>query len=229
MTAVSTRSEPPEVHDHGDPGSGGSHSDATRSDGIPSDGARSDGARSDGARSDAARSDGVVIAPMKRRHLRAVAAIESLSNTHPWSRSLFDGELRMPSSRHWLVARNGHEVVGFAGLMWGFDEGHITNFAVHPGHRRRHIATRMLLAQCRDALGFGVNHMTLEVRVSNHPARALYGRFGFAPGGTRRGYYRDNGEDALIMWAHDLDSRAFAERLGAIESSLPVELVREAG
>jgi ribosomal-protein-alanine N-acetyltransferase len=172
--------------------------------------------------------DGIVVGPMKRRHLRAVTAIERVANPHPWSHSLFAGELRMPTSRHWLVARDSRQVVGFAGLMWNLDEGHITNFAVHGDHRRCHVATRMLLAQCRDAINLGVTQLSLEVRVSNEPARALYGRFGFGPGGVRRGYYNDNGEDALIMWVHDIDGAAFGERIAGLEAAMPVQLVREA-
>lgn len=172
--------------------------------------------------------DGIVIGPMKRRHLRAVTVIEKAANPHPWSHSLFAGELRMPTSRHWLVARDNRQVVGFAGLMWNVDEGHITNFAVHGDHRRRHVATRLLLAQCRDAIDLGVTQLTLEVRVSNEAARALYGRFGFGPGGVRRGYYNDNGEDALIMWVHDIDGAAFGERVAELEAAMPVQLVREA-
>lgn len=172
--------------------------------------------------------DGVVICPMKRRHLRAVTAIERAANPHPWSQSLFAGELRMPTSRHWLVARNSREVVGFAGLMWTLDEGHITNFAVHDDHRRRQVAMRMLLAQCLDAIALGVTQLTLEVRMSNEAARALYGRFGFSPGGVRRGYYSDDGEDALIMWVHDIDGAAFGERLASLSAAMPVRLVREA-
>lgn len=179
---------------------------------------------SDGA---AATRDGITIGPMKRRHLRAVTAIERAANPHPWSHSLFAGELRMPTSRHWLVARDSRQVMGFAGLMWNLDEGHVTNFAVHSHHRRRNVATRMLLAQCRDAIDIGVTDLTLEVRISNEPARALYGRFGFSPGGVRRGYYNDNGEDALIMWVHDIHREAFDQRLSEIESAMPVQLVRE--
>lgn len=172
--------------------------------------------------------DGVVIGPMKRRHLRAVSAIERSANPHPWSQSLFAGELRMPTSRHWLVARDGRQVLGFAGLMWNVDEGHVTNFAVHAGHRRRHVAMRMLLTQCCDAIALGVTRLSLEVRMSNEAARALYGRFGFSPGGVRRGYYNDNGEDALVMWVHEIDGAAFGERLASLAAAMPVRLVREA-
>ena len=63
--------------------------------------------------------------------------------------------------------------------------------------------------------------MTLEVRMSNGTARRLYQRFGFVPAGTRAGYYSDNGETALVMWAHEVDGDAFGARLDEIEASLP--------
>lgn len=167
-------------------------------------------------------SDGVVITGMRRRHLRAVTAIERRVNPHPWSYGLFAGELRMPSSRAWVVARDGHRVVGFGGLMVVLEEGHITNVAVDPEHHRRHIATRMLLVLVDQAVERGVADLTLEVRVSNRPAQLLYQRFGFAPGGVRPRYYQDNGEDALVMWAHDIAAPAAQERRAALEASLPV-------
>lgn len=172
--------------------------------------------------------DGVVVAPMRRRHLRAVTAIERAVSPHPWSHSLFAGELRMPSSRFWVVARGGTRVVGFGGLMVVGDEGHITNLAVHPEWRRRGIATRMLMVLVDEASERGVSDLTLEVRLSNDPAQGLYRRFGFAPGGIRPRYYRDNGEDALIMWAHGIDGAESRRRRDHIESEMRVVLRREA-
>lgn len=169
-------------------------------------------------------SDGVVVTGMRRRHLRAVTSIERQVNPHPWSYSLFAGELRMPTSRAWLVARAGHRVVGFAGLMVVLDEGHITNLAVDPEFHRRHVATRMLMVLFDQAVERGVCDLTLEVRVSNLPARELYRRFGFAPGGVRPRYYQDNHEDALVMWAHDIASPDQVHRRNAIAASLPVAL-----
>lgn len=167
------------------------------------------------------RGDGVVISPMRRRHLRAVVAIEREANPHPWSHSLFAGELAMPTSRFWWVAREGRHILGFAGSMVTLDEAHVTNVAVHEDHRRRHVATRLLLALLAEAAGLGVRDVSLEVRVSNAAAQGLYRRFGFAPGAVRRGYYNDNGEDALVMWAHDIGSEAQVARRAAIERSLP--------
>jgi ribosomal-protein-alanine N-acetyltransferase len=140
-------------------------------------------------------------------------AIEQQTNQRPWSLGLFMGELRMPTSRYYVVALDGHEVVGFCGLMVTADEGHITNVAVHPNHRRRSIATAMMLDTMRRAVELGLVGVTLEVRMSNTPAQELYRVFGFAPGGVRRNYYAEVGEDALIMWAHDIDGPDYGRRL----------------
>ena len=170
----------------------------------------------------------VRIAPMRRRHLRGVMAIEQRTNQRPWSLGLFMGELRMPTSRYYVVALDGHEVVGFCGLMVTADEGHITNIAVHPDRRRT--VDRSPDDAGDDAPGDRARSctgVTLEVRMSNTAAQELYRRFGFVPGGIRRNYYAEVGEDALIMWAHELDTEAYAERLAAIEAGLPAPLRTE--
>jgi ribosomal-protein-alanine N-acetyltransferase len=73
----------------------------------------------------------------------------------------------------------------------------------------------------------GANSLTIEVRVTNRPAQELYRKFGFAPAGVRKGYYAEVNEDALVMWAHDVDTEDYAHRLGRIEQSLPTPLVTE--
>ncbi len=161
----------------------------------------------------------VVVTPMRRRHLRGVLAIEERTNHRPWSMGLFMGELRMPTSRCYVTALQGHEVVGFCGLMLVGDEAHVTNVAVHPDRHRRGIGARLLLVAARQAVGRGVRALTLEVRMSNAGAQELYRRFGFVPGGVRRNYYSDVNEDALIMWAHDIDTEEYGRRLDAIESA----------
>jgi ribosomal-protein-alanine N-acetyltransferase len=168
--------------------------------------------------------DGVAIATMRRRHLRGVVSIEQRTNHRPWSHGLFLGELRMPTSRSYVVALARHRVLGFAGLMLTGAEGHITNIAVDPDHRRRHLATRMMLVQFREAIRMGLDDLTLEVRMSNTGAQEMYRRFGFAPGGVRRNYYSDIKEDALIMWAHGIDSDEGLARLATIARDLPVVL-----
>lgn len=175
----------------------------------------------------AVRTGDVVVTPMRRRHLAQVLVIEGTVHPRPWSEALFEGELDQPRSREYLVARWGPDVVGYAGMMTVVEDAHITNVAVDPVHHRQGIATRLMVQLMRRAADRGTTQATLEVRWSNEGAQALYRRFGFAPGGVRKGYYADSGEDAMIMWAHDIDLPTYAERLAGIEASLPTPTVLE--
>ena len=169
------------------------------------------------------------IEPLRRRHVPAVARLEKLVSTNPWSADLFRGELALPSAqRAYRVARLGGRLVGYGGLMFVVDEAHVTTLSVHPDHQRERIGTRLLAVLVREARARGVTALTLEVRAGNEPAKALYRRFGFAPAGVRKNYYAEVGEDALIMWAHDVDGPAYAERLDGIEAGLPPAEVRAA-
>ena len=169
----------------------------------------------------------VRITPMRRRHLRGVLRIEQQVYPRPWTFGLFLGEVSQRASRVYLVARVGSEVVGYAGMFRAVDDGHITTIAVDPPWQRRGIATRMLLALARAAVDRGCRNLTLEVRMSNSGAQALYQRFGFVPAGVRKGYYPETGEDALVMWANDIDTEAYTDRLREIEGGVPGSTVVE--
>lgn len=161
------------------------------------------------------------IEALRRRHLRGVLRIEQQVYTKPWSLDLYLGELRLPeAARYYRVARAGGRVVGYGGLMFVPDEAHVTTLAVHPDHQRTGIGARLLLDLAREAVRRGSRGLTLEVRMSNEAARRLYQRFGFAPAGVRKNYYAEVGEDALIMWAHDIDQPGFSARLDQIEAGL---------
>jgi ribosomal-protein-alanine N-acetyltransferase len=160
------------------------------------------------------------ILPMRRRHLRTVLRIESQVYPHPWSLGAFLSELAQRTSRVYVVAKERGSVVGFAGLMVSLDEGHVTTIAVDPRQQRKGIGARLLLALSRAAIDRGCRGLTLEVRVSNEPAQAMYRRFGYAPAGIRKGYYAESNEDALVMWAHDADQPEYSARLDAIEAGL---------
>src|SRR3984957_9498613 len=166
----------------------------------------------------------VIIAPMRTKDLRGVLRVEKAVFPHPWSHRLFVEELSQRRSRAYRAAWVGHSIVGFAGQMFIDDESHVNNIAVDPQWQGRGLGAVLLLDLIRTALGHGARHLTLEVRVGNQPALALYQRFGMAPVGVRRNYYPVTGEDALIMWARDIDAEDYAERLAAIEASLPADL-----
>ena len=169
----------------------------------------------------------VTVIPMREHHLDTVVAIELQSSPEPWSRGIFDEELRDTANRSFHVAVTDGVVVGFCSLLMQLSEGHIANIAVEPAMRGRRVGARLLLQAARVAIARGATAMTLEVRVSNVGARRLYQWFGFAPAGVRPRYYRSNNEDALIMWAHDVDTAAFAQRLAAIALELDREPDRE--
>lgn len=163
---------------------------------------------------------GLRLEPMRRRHVAAVARIEARTSANPWSADLFRGELALPEAqRAYLVARLGGRVVGYGGLMFVLDEAHVTTLAVHPDRQGEGIGTRLLAVLVHEARRRGTQALTLEVRASNERAKALYRRFGFAPAGVRKNYYAEVGEDALIMWAHDIDGAEYGERLAAIEAA----------
>jgi [ribosomal protein S18]-alanine N-acetyltransferase len=163
----------------------------------------------------------VVIGPLRRRHLRGVLRIEQQVHPRPWSLGLFMSEIGYRGSRIYLSARVGPAVVGYAGLMLVPDDGHITNIAVDPSWHRHKVGTRLLLALARTGIDRGARNLTLEVRVRNHGAQALYRAFGFVPAGVRKGYYAETKEDALVMWANDVDSEAYRQRLAQIEATVP--------
>jgi ribosomal-protein-alanine N-acetyltransferase len=131
--------------------------------------------------------------------LDVVEAIERESYPTPWSRSMFDAELRKPSSLA-LGAFTGDDLVGYAFVSRYVDAWHVMNVAVAHAYRRRGIASA-LLERMFEVTGTDPRRgYTLEVRVSNAGAIRLYEQLGFEPRGIRRGYYTDNREDALIMW-----------------------------
>jgi ribosomal-protein-alanine N-acetyltransferase len=158
------------------------------------------------------------IVPMRRRHLKSVVAIEQQVFPSPWSLGLYLSELALGSSRAYYVARFDGEVVGYAGLMIAVGEGHVTTIGVSPAWQRQGVGRRLLLALARTARERGAEHLTLEVRATNHGAQAMYHQFGFVPAGIRKNYYAEVHEDAIVMWAHDIQHDAYAARLEAIEA-----------
>ncbi|MET0558411.1 MAG: ribosomal protein S18-alanine N-acetyltransferase [Solirubrobacterales bacterium] len=129
--------------------------------------------------------------------LPAVIAIERRSFPTPWSLAMFVLELSKPSGIC-LAAQLGDDLIGYV-ICSRYDQvWHLMNIAVAPERRRAGVASRLLSRLLGEAQG--VLPLTLEVRVSNHQAIAMYERFGFRSAGVRPRYYHDNSEDALIMW-----------------------------
>ena len=134
--------------------------------------------------------------------LRAIEEIERRSYPTPWSRSMFAGELAKSTSicLGAFDAEQGDRLAGYLIISRYVDAWHVMNIAVDPDHRGHGIATMVLERLFELTADDARRGYTLEVRVSNATAIALYERLGFESRGIRRGYYTDNREDALIMW-----------------------------
>ena len=162
---------------------------------------------------------------MTLEDIPAVHAIERASFAVPWPDDAYRNELVTNRLASYVVARAGDEVVGFAGLWVMVDEAHITTFAVDPRWRRRGVGQWLLLRLLELANDRRAREATLEVRLSNMPARRLYEKYGFRPVGIRPRYYSDNGEDALIMTTDALASAGMRDRLVRLRDALETRAI----
>jgi ribosomal-protein-alanine N-acetyltransferase len=157
----------------------------------------------------------VTLRAMTPDDVAAVAAIDRRSFALPWSEVSFRSDLTANAAAHLIVAEAasaaGRRVVGYAGYWLVIDEAHLSTLAVDPEVRRRGIGERILREAMRHAARAGAAMMTLEVRVSNEPARRLYEKFGFQVVGRRPHYYQDNLEDAILMTRYDLGQAATSD------------------
>lgn len=136
--------------------------------------------------------------PMNGSHVAAVAALEKLCFSMPWSENAIRSELINPLSL-WLVATNEEGVVGYIGSQAVLDEADVMNVAVVPSCRQNGVASGLVEALVAALSAKGVRCLTLEVRASNEPAKALYRKLGFEEVGRRPNYYQAPREDALIL------------------------------
>ena len=147
---------------------------------------------------------------MESADLVKVQDLDQRSFTLPWPASSFKFELdHNEVSRCWVVevlTEDGDTILAGMAVIWMIiDEVHIATFAVHPDYRRMGIAQRLLAFILIDAYHAGATHSFLEVRCGNLAARTLYERFGYIETGIRKNYYKDNGEDAVMMELEKID------------------------
>lgn len=129
-----------------------------------------------------------------------VYEIETSSFTSPWTKDSFYHELLENPYAHYLVIEKDGHVAGYCGIWIVMDDAQITNIAIKPEYRGQSLGEALFRSAVELCKEKDARRLSLEVRVSNHPAQGLYKRFGMQPGGIRKNYYTDNGEDALIMW-----------------------------
>lgn len=132
----------------------------------------------------------------------AVYAIELATFPTPWTLDSFHYEMRENQYAHYIVAEDEMEIIGFCGMWLVIDAAQITNVAVVESARGKGIGEALMKEAIRVAREAEMEVMSLEVRVTNVVAQNLYRKLGFQNGGIRKGYYTDNGEDALVMWVN---------------------------
>jgi ribosomal-protein-alanine N-acetyltransferase len=164
------------------------------------------------------------IEKLKRRDLRRLLRIEAAVFPEPWSPEVFNSELALRKGRLYRAAWDGEELAGYIGFMIVDDEAHMTTLATAPAYQRTGVATTMIVDGVRTLRAGGVRHLSLEVAANNEPAQSLYRRFGFAPVAVRKKYYPITGQDALVMWAYDIDTEEYGQRLEDLAAmGVPVE------
>ena len=130
-------------------------------------------------------------------HLPQVAELEAVCFADPWSEKAL--ELLLLDGAYGAVCLQEGRVVAYGGVLWAPDEGQITNIATHPDSRRCGMGAAVLEHLIEVAKARGCEQLSLEARVSNLPAIALYERYGFLKMGLRRGFYKHPTEDAYVM------------------------------
>ena len=160
------------------------------------------------------------IRPMEPADIPALLPIEARCFGDHWTVQSFRDELDQACSTYVVALLDGR-IVGYAGFWLILEEAHITTVAVHPDQQGLGIGEQLLLALVDASLARAARWMTLEVRVSNVVAQKLYEKYGFTSLGRRRGYYQNDGEDALVMWTENMGSPEYQERLGVLRSRFP--------
>ena len=174
----------------------------------------------------------------------AVAALERIAFSLPWSPQAFEHEVRHNPMAHFLVLKaraatlqgqqaqsrsllarirgrpSPNPLIGYGGMWLIVDEGHICTLAVHPEWRGRGLGELLLTGLVERATALGAAVATLEVRASNLIAQNLYQKYGFAKMGVRKGYYSDTHEDALVMTTDLLSSAAYQQRFQGLRTAL---------
>ncbi|MFC4736546.1 ribosomal protein S18-alanine N-acetyltransferase [Bacillus daqingensis] len=132
--------------------------------------------------------------------IEEVMDVEKRCFSTPWTRDAFYQELTKNQFAYYFVAVVKNRVIGYCGLWVVVENANITNIAVDPEFRQQGVGENLLQSAMEMSRTLGAERLSLEVRVSNHPAQAMYKKYGFEPGGIRKHYYTDNQEDALVMW-----------------------------
>lgn len=141
---------------------------------------------------------GYKIVDAEEKHVAQIAELDKKCFSVPWTEAQLRAQL--PDNMHiFIVAESGENVLGYIGMMYVLDEGYISNIAVSPDCRRCGVADALISELLSRAEALELSFVTLEVRVSNAPAKSLYKKHGFSDVGRRKNYYNFPTEDAILM------------------------------
>jgi [ribosomal protein S18]-alanine N-acetyltransferase len=166
----------------------------------------------------APRPRGLTIAPMATADVATVTRIERASFSTVWPSDAFYNELNTNKLAHYFVGRYDDRVVAYGGIWVILEDSHVTTLAVDPDYRGRGFGEVLLLRLIDEAIDRDAAWITLEVRESNAVAQRLYRKYGFTTVTMRTGYYTDDNESALIMWAGSLRSELYRNRLRVLRA-----------
>lgn len=158
------------------------------------------------------------VRPMATPDIAAVVQIERACFSTVWPSDAFYNELSTNKLAHYFVGTIDARIVAYGGIWVILEDSHVTTLAVDPGYRGRRFGEELLLRLIDEAIERGAAWMTLEVRESNTVAQRLYRKYGFTTVTMRTGYYSDDNESALIMWAGSLRSELYRNRLRVLRS-----------
>ncbi|MDQ6773958.1 MAG: ribosomal protein S18-alanine N-acetyltransferase [Candidatus Dormibacteraeota bacterium] len=153
------------------------------------------------------------IEPMREADVPVIQEIERHIFSTPWPRNAYYRELASRNSAYYIVLRRegeeGSAIVGYGGMWRMYDEAHVTTIGVRQDLQHQGYGRIVFAGLVQAAHDMGAKWVTLEVRASNDGAMKMYETFGFKVIGRRRGYYTDNGEDAIVMWSDSIYSPRF--------------------
>ena len=164
---------------------------------------------------------------MRLGDIAAVQLIEREIFLSPWPKNAYASELSQNRQASYIVLREDGRIVGYAGLWRVAHEAHVTTIGVSREQQGKGYGKTLFAALVQRAYELNARWMTLEVRAANLHAIRLYEWFGFKAIGRRRGYYTDNGEDAVIMWSDSIHAPVFKRRFRNILDG--IEMVRGMG
>ena len=166
----------------------------------------------------------IKIRQMEKSDVDEVVRLESLSyGEHHWSKESFYNELSNNLAHYYCAVDEENTLLGYAGCWHIFDEAHITTLSVHPDYRKKGVAQNLIFTIVDDCYKNKIKYITLEVRESNIAAISLYEKNGFKSIGTRKNYYQDNNENALIMFTENI----WYEKFKSLYNKLCVEYNRQ--